>query len=103
MLTLCSQLGLRNAVSGNTVSVPTEVVFGYGARCTSIRAGGALAFFQTTKSDGTGIDSVELFACGNGRFGSLGNGIFTSAQGSPRRSSSPNRRKQGTQLSHLTN
>lgn len=83
MLTLCSQLGLRNAVSGNTVSVPTEVVFGYGARCTSIRAGGALAFFQTTKSDGTGIDSVELFACGNGRFGSLGNGIFTSAQGSP--------------------
>ncbi|VDB86912.1 unnamed protein product [Peniophora sp. CBMAI 1063] len=77
------QLGLRNVVSGNTVSVPTEVVFGYGARCTNIRAGGALAFFQTIKSDASGIGSVELFACGNGRFGSLGNGIFTSAQGSP--------------------
>lgn len=62
-----------------------EVVLGPDTRCTAIHAGGDLAFFKTERRDGTAITTSEVLACGDGRFGGLGNAVFTSAQATPLR------------------
>jgi len=47
--------------------------------------GGNVAYFTVKRSDIKGQGSVELLACGQGQYGALGNGGFSSAQGVPKR------------------
>jgi hypothetical protein len=73
----------------DTVSIPTEVVLSRStpvttrSRCIDITTGGDLTYFTVERLDGSGIPTVDLLACGNGQWGSLGNGLYSNAQGSP--------------------
>lgn len=92
----------------DTVTIPTEVVFtksapsGTRSKCSHIGTGavatrlipqlvnklctgGDLSFFIVERRDGTFMPTADLLACGMGQYGGLGNGLFSTAQGSPLR------------------
>ena len=39
--------------------------------------------FEVERSDGSGIPTVEVLACGNGQYGGLGNALYSNAQSTP--------------------
>ena len=45
--------------------------------------GGDLTMFEVERSDGSGIPTVEVLACGNGQYGGLGNALYSNAQSTP--------------------
>ena len=47
--------------------------------------GGDLTFFIVERNDGTFIKITDVLACGMGQWGGLGNGLYSTAQGSPSR------------------
>ncbi len=80
------QLGLGSTLTLPFVTVPSEVILtryaalGSSARCTDIAAGGDLALFTVERPT-----HVDVLACGQGQWGGLGNGTFSTAQGEARR------------------
>jgi len=83
------QIGLGSNTSVETVQVPVEVVLarnypgGTQVKCLNIQAGGQTTFFSVERSQPGKGTFVDLLACGNGMTGALGNGLWTSASGSP--------------------
>jgi hypothetical protein len=51
-------------------------------------AGGDLTCFTVERIDENAVRTVDLLMCGNGRWGGLGNNIYSSAQGNPLRAKS---------------
>ncbi|KAF9065313.1 regulator of chromosome condensation 1/beta-lactamase-inhibitor protein II [Rhodocollybia butyracea] len=92
------QIGLGNNVTLDTITVPTEVILwrmtspGDQTKCLSVSAGGDLTSFtveRTSQSYAPNASrTIELLLCGNGQYGSLGNNVYTNAQGSPTRARS---------------
>ncbi|KAJ3908556.1 regulator of chromosome condensation 1/beta-lactamase-inhibitor protein II [Lentinula edodes] len=88
------QIGLGDNITLDTITVPTEVILwrmaqGTQTKCVNVTAGGDLTCFtveRTTQPDTPRSSStVELLLSGNGQYGSLGNNLYTNAQGSPTR------------------
>ncbi|KAJ4488156.1 RCC1/BLIP-II [Lentinula aciculospora] len=86
------QIGLGDSVTLNTITVPTEVILwrmaqGTQTKCLNVSAGGDLTCFtveRTTQADTPRSSrTIELLLSGNGQYGSLGNNLYTNAQGSP--------------------
>ncbi|TDL27543.1 RCC1/BLIP-II [Rickenella mellea] len=83
------QLGLGATMTIDTITVPTEVVLNRTSpsatrsRCINISTGGDLTFFMVERKDGTAMTSIDLLSCGMGQWGGLGNGLYSTAQGSP--------------------
>ncbi|KAJ3795050.1 regulator of chromosome condensation 1/beta-lactamase-inhibitor protein II [Lentinula aff. detonsa] len=86
------QIGLGDNVTLNTITVPTEVILwrmaqGAQTKCLNVSAGGDLTCFtveRTTQADTPRSSrTIELLLSGNGQYGSLGNNLYTNAQGSP--------------------
>lgn len=86
------QIGLGSNAAVETIQVPVEVVLAKGypggtaVSCIDIKAGGTTTFFTVERS-ATGKQGtfVDLLACGSGINGALGNGLWSSANGSPSR------------------
>lgn len=86
------QIGLGSNAAVETVQVPVEVVLAKGypggttLNCLDIKAGGSTTFFTVERSaSGKAGTLVDLLACGSGISGSLGNGLWSSANGTPSR------------------
>ncbi|KAG8745818.1 hypothetical protein FRC12_014448 [Ceratobasidium sp. 428] len=84
------QLGLGATAATEAVTIPTEVVLsrnypgGTNVQCTSLAAGGDIAYFVVNVTTPTSnVASVDVLACGMGQWGGLGNGLFSQAQGAP--------------------
>lgn len=75
--------------SVEAVHSPVEVVLaraysgGTSVRCLDVQAGGGTTFFVIERMDPGKGTFVDLLACGNGLSGALGNGLWSSASGSP--------------------
>jgi len=53
-------------------------------KCTDLAAGGDRAYFTVeSNSSQLSVPVVDIFACGMGQWGALGNGTFSHAQGTP--------------------
>lgn len=50
-----------------------------------ILIGGDLTFFIVERNDGSSIRTTDVLSCGMGQWGGLGNGLYSTAQGSPSR------------------
>lgn len=74
--------------------MPTEIVLWrtvsskIRSKCLDVYSGGNLTGFTVEREDDRGVRTVDLLMCGNGRWGGLGNNIFSSAQGNPLRAKS---------------
>jgi len=86
------QLGLGSHAAVEIVQVPVEIVLAKGypggttLSCLDIQAGGRTTFFTVERSAPGGQGSfIDLLACGSGVTGSLGNGLWSSANGTPSR------------------
>lgn len=85
------QLGLGANAAVEIVQVPVEVVLaknypgGTHVTCLDVQAGGQTTFFTVERSAPGKGTFVDLLACGNGMSGTLGNGLWSSANGSPSR------------------
>ncbi|KAL7422857.1 hypothetical protein Q5752_002153 [Cryptotrichosporon argae] len=86
------QIGLGAAATVDTVPTPVEVVLaraypgGTTVRCTNVAAGGTTTLFTVERTPPGRADTfIDLLACGNGISGALGNGLWSSAAGSPTR------------------
>jgi alpha-tubulin suppressor-like RCC1 family protein len=84
------QIGLGSNAAVETVQVPVEVVLAKGypggthLSCSDIKAGGTTTFFTVERSSpGKEGSFVDLLACGSGITGALGNGLWSSANGTP--------------------
>ena len=83
------QIGLGANAAVEIVQVPVEVVLaknypgGTQVNCLDIQAGGQTTFFTVERSTPGKGTFVDLLACGNGMSGALGNGLWSSASGSP--------------------
>ncbi|KAL0638102.1 hypothetical protein Q9L58_002883 [Maublancomyces gigas] len=84
------QLGFEYKPESNHIPVPTLLPFQpiYGKdsvpTVTQIAAGGANSYFTVDATDtATGRVSADLYACGTGIWGNLGNGRWTHVQGVP--------------------
>jgi len=83
------QIGLGESISLSAITVPTEAVLwqdaskGTRTTCTDIQAGGDLSVFTVERKDGSSLDTVDVLVCGNGRWGGLGNSVFSNAQSTP--------------------
>jgi hypothetical protein len=54
--------------------------------CTDVKAGGSTTFFTVERtSPGSSGGFIDLLSCGSGISGSLGNGLWSSANGTPSR------------------
>lgn len=83
-------IGLGATASVEIVPIPTEVVLarnypgGTSIKCLNIAAGGNNTFFTIERnSPGEKSPFIDLLAVGSGISGTLGNGLWSSAQGSP--------------------
>lgn len=91
---LCRQIGLGGNVTLDTITVPSEIVLWRTvpnttrSKCLNMYSGGDLTGFAVERVDEKGTRTVDILMCGNGRWGGLGNNIFSSAQGSPLRAKS---------------
>ncbi|KIM80836.1 hypothetical protein PILCRDRAFT_822120 [Piloderma croceum F 1598] len=89
-----AQIGLGSNVTLDAITVPTEVVLWRTvsnktqSRCLNICSGGDLTCFTVERIDGNDVRTVDLLMCGNGRWGGLGNNIYSNAQGNPLRAKS---------------
>ena len=86
------QIGLGSHAAVEIVQVPVEIVLAKGypggttLNCTDIKAGGTTTFFTVERSaSGKEGSFIDLLACGSGITGSLGNGLWSSANGTPSR------------------
>lgn len=85
------QIGLGANATVEMVSVPVEVVLarnypgGTVLTCTDIKAAGQTTFYTVERAMAGKDTVVDLLACGNGMSGSLGNGMWSSANGVPTR------------------
>ncbi|KLO19443.1 RCC1/BLIP-II protein [Schizopora paradoxa] len=83
------QLGLGSTVTADAILVPTEVVFsrsaprGARSQCVDITTGGDVTFFTVERQVDRSVPSTDILACGMGQWGTLGNGLYSSAQGDP--------------------
>ncbi|KAF9519871.1 hypothetical protein BS47DRAFT_1324205 [Hydnum rufescens UP504] len=84
------QLGLGSTTTLSCVFVPTEIPLsrafpsGTSVRCTDVAAGGDIAYFTTESvTDPHSTPVIDIFACGMGQYGALGNGLHSQAQGTP--------------------
>lgn len=83
------QIGLGANAVVETVSVPVEVVLaknypgGTSIRCLDVTAGGGVTFYTVEREQGGRAATVDLLSAGNGMTGALGNGLWSSAAGSP--------------------
>ncbi|KAK0210611.1 regulator of chromosome condensation 1/beta-lactamase-inhibitor protein II [Desarmillaria ectypa] len=82
------QIGLGGSVTVPAITVPTEVIpwrmsHQAHSKCVDISAGGDLTCFQVEYSD---EGKADIYMCGNGQWGGLGNNLFSNAQGTPVRS-----------------
>ncbi|QRV86213.1 RCC1/BLIP-II protein [Ceratobasidium sp. AG-Ba] len=84
------QLGLGATSATEAITIPTEVVLsrnylgGSNVQCTGMATGGDVAYFVVNATSPTSnVPSVDVLACGMGQWGSLGNGLFSQAQGAP--------------------
>jgi Regulator of chromosome condensation (RCC1) repeat len=105
------QLGLGSTTTLSCVFVPTEIPLsrafpsGTSVRCTDVAAGEALpngtkdvccshtyphhiggdiAYFTIESfTDPHSTPVIDIFACGMGQYGALGNGLYSQAQGTP--------------------
>ncbi|KAF8334027.1 regulator of chromosome condensation 1/beta-lactamase-inhibitor protein II [Cantharellus anzutake] len=84
------QLGLGALVTLPCVFVPTEISLartyssGTSIKCTDLAAGGDAAYFTVESSSlQLPVPAVDVFACGMGQWGALGNGSFSQAQSTP--------------------
>jgi len=81
--------GLGAGVTVPAASVPAEVTFSRdfsdsSVKCTDIAAAGNVAYFVVETNEApSGETSVDVFACGMGQHGALGNGTYVQAQGAP--------------------
>ncbi|KAF7972631.1 hypothetical protein HWV62_17284 [Athelia sp. TMB] len=88
------QIGLGGNVTLDTITVPTEIVLSrtvsskIRSKCLDIYSGGSLTGFTVERIDERGVRTVDLLMCGNGRWGGLGNNLFSNAQGNPLRAKS---------------
>lgn len=83
-------IGLGANASVEIVPVPSEVVLSRGypggtsIKCLDVRAGGNNTFFTVQRmAQGDTSPAIDLLASGSGIAGTLGNGLWSSAQGSP--------------------
>lgn len=83
-------IGLGANASVEIVPVPSEVVLSRGypggtsIKCLDVSAGGNNTFFTVQRiAQGDSSPAVDLLASGSGIAGTLGNGLWSSAQGSP--------------------
>ena len=86
------QIGLGSNAAVEIVQVPVEIVLAKGypggttLSCLDIKAGGSTTFFTVERSaPGKAGSFIDLLACGSGISGSLGNGLWSSANGTPSR------------------
>ena len=85
----CGQIGLGANTAVETVPTPVEVVLarnypgGTQVNCLNIEAGGQTTFFTVERSQPGKGNFIDLLACGNGMSGALGNGLWSSANGTP--------------------
>ncbi|KAK4688431.1 hypothetical protein P7C73_g1683, partial [Tremellales sp. Uapishka_1] len=84
------QIGLGLLTAVETVATPVEVVLARGypggthVKCLDVKAGGSTTFFVVERSNpGKDDRFIDLLACGSGSSGALGNGLWSSANGSP--------------------
>lgn len=84
------QIGLGANATVETVQTPVEIVLGKSypggtsVDCKRIVAGGSTTFFLVERSTpGKQGTFIDLLACGTGISGSLGNGLWSSANGVP--------------------
>ncbi|KAK0459583.1 regulator of chromosome condensation 1/beta-lactamase-inhibitor protein II [Desarmillaria tabescens] len=79
------QIGLGGSVTVPAVTVPTEVIpwrmsHQTHSKCVDISAGGDLTCFKVEYPE---EGKADIFMCGNGQWGGLGNNLFSNAQGTP--------------------
>ncbi|PBK96705.1 RCC1/BLIP-II protein [Armillaria gallica] len=79
------QIGLGGTVTVPTITVPTEVIpwrmsHQAHSKCVDISAGGDLTSFKVEYPD---EGKADIYMCGNGQWGGLGNNLFSNAQGTP--------------------
>ncbi|KAK0197250.1 regulator of chromosome condensation 1/beta-lactamase-inhibitor protein II [Armillaria mellea] len=79
------QIGLGGSVTAPTIMVPTEVIpwrmsHQAHSKCADISAGGDLTCFKVEYQD---EGKADIYMCGNGQWGGLGNNLFSNAQGTP--------------------
>ncbi|GAA94139.1 hypothetical protein E5Q_00787 [Mixia osmundae IAM 14324] len=83
------QLGLGPQMAFPTIPTPTELPLtksfpaSVAVKCDKVAAGGDTTYLVVTRNEiRTGNVSIEVLACGNGRFGQIGNAAWAH-QGSP--------------------
>ncbi|TBU32306.1 RCC1/BLIP-II [Dichomitus squalens] len=83
------QIGLGGNVTLEAITVPTEVILWrttpgtMKTKCLDVFAGGDLTIFEVERRDGTSLPYIDVLACGNGQYGSLGNAQYSNAQSAP--------------------
>lgn len=76
------QLGIGQQLTFPVIPAVTEVAFGKNVPqdgsliCTNIAAGGDSSYFATKRVEPNRPRISELYGCGNGQYGGLGNGLW---------------------------
>jgi alpha-tubulin suppressor-like RCC1 family protein len=86
------QIGLGSTTTVSTVPTPVEIVLakGYPAgttiTCSNIAAGSQTTFFTVERKElNSTTPLVDILSCGNGQYGTLGTGMWSSAAYAPAR------------------
>lgn len=79
------QIGLGGSIIVPMITVPTEVIpwqisHRTQSKCVDISAGGDLTCFKVEYPE---EGKVDIYMCGNGQWGGLGNNLFSNSQGTP--------------------